>query len=128
MEFEQVLQQTWPGRVNARDRLIWRGRHLNTVFLLGIGDRHYVVKIEQGRLGPVRRGPFVMEDWSFALRASPQAWAEFCMPLPRPGFHDLMAMLKLRHLVIEGDLYPLMSNLLYFKEVLALLRQDSAAS
>lgn len=101
---------------------------MNTVFLVCVGERSYLVRIEQGRLSSVRRGPFVMGDWSFALRASPEAWAEFRMPVPRPGFHDIMAMLKFRHLVIEGDLYPLMSNLLYFKEVLAMLRQDRAES
>ena len=35
-------------------------------------------------------------------------------------------MLKLGHLRMEGDLYPLMSNLLYFKDVLAAVRRDAA--
>ena len=36
--------------------------------------------------------------------------------------HDLMAMVKRRHLQLEGDVYPFMSNLLYFKGVMAALR------
>jgi hypothetical protein len=39
-----------------------------------------------------------------------------------------MAMIKFRRLRAEGDLYPFMSNLLYFKEVLACPRTQGAAS
>jgi hypothetical protein len=125
MNFDQTLRLDWPARVNARDRLVWRGRHLTTTFLLQIGDQAFLVHIADGRLDSVRTGPFVLADWAFALRAPVQAWSQFWSPLPPPGFHDIMAMLKLGHLTIEGDLYPLMSNLLYFKDVLAALRQDA---
>jgi hypothetical protein len=112
MNFDQTLRLDWPARVNARDRLVWRGRHLTTTFLLQIGDQAFLVHIADGRLDSVRTGPFVLADWAFALRAPVQAWSQFWSPL-------------LGHLTIEGDLYPLMSNLLYFKDVLAAVRQDA---
>ncbi len=120
-----MLLQDWPARVNARDRLVWRGRHLSTTFLLQVGERSFLAHVEHGRLASVRGGPFVMADWAFALRAPATALEQFWSPLPPPGFHDIMAMLKLHHLRMEGDLYPLMSNLLYFKDVLAAVRQDA---
>ena len=43
-------------------------------------------------------------------------------PVPPPGFHDLIAMLKVRALRIEGDQHPFMANLRYFKDLLALPR------
>jgi hypothetical protein len=49
-------------------------------------------------------------------------------PIPKPGFHDVMAMLKLKHLKMEGDLYPLMSHLLYFKDILASVRGEEVTS
>ena len=61
-----------------------------------------------------------------ALRASADAWNEFWEPQPKPGFHDLMAMVKSRTLRIEGDQHPFMANLLYFKDVLASLRRSAA--
>ena len=126
MEFDQTLRQDWPARVNARERLVWRGRHLSTTFLLQVGEQSFLVTIAGGRLAGVVSGPFVLADWAFALRAPAQAWSQFWSALPPPGFHDIMAMLKLGHLRMEGDLYPLMSNLLYFKDVLAAVRRDAA--
>ena len=109
-------------QVNANERLVWRGRHVSTFFLLEVGQSEYVIKIDQGRVGSVKKGPFTMGDWVFALRASEASWTAFLEPLPRPGFHDVMGMLKLKHLRMEGDLYPFMSHLLYFKDVLASVR------
>ena len=45
--------------------------------------------------------------------------------MPPPGFHDLIAMLKVRALRIEGDQHPFMANLRYFKDLLALPRARS---
>ncbi|MFH1604008.1 MAG: hypothetical protein ABIH03_08880 [Pseudomonadota bacterium] len=112
-------------RVNSNAWLVHRGRHLDTQFLLEVGPAAYLVRIHAGRIESVRTGPFVMPRWSFALRAAAETWDKFWQPHPRPGFHDLMAMLKLRTLKIEGDQYAFMSNLLYFKDVLASLRRTA---
>lgn len=109
-------------KVNVDERLVWRGRHVSTSFLLQVDQAEYVIQILDGRIASVKKGPFPIADWVFALRAREAAWAEFLQPLPKPGFHDVMAMLKLKHLKMEGDLYPLMSHLLYFKDVLASVR------
>jgi hypothetical protein len=49
--------------------------------------------------------------------------AQHWQPMPRPGWHDLLALTKRGEAVLEGDLHPFMSNLQYFKDVLALPRQ-----
>lgn len=108
--------------VNANERLVWRGRLIDTVFLVDVGDVHWLVTIDAGRIVSVARGPFVMPGWTFALRASRETWDKFWLAYPPPGFHDLMAMVKSRTLRIEGSMYPFMSNLLYFKDVMASLR------
>ena len=99
-----------------------RGRYVYTTFLVEIGDVPWLVRIEAGRIVAVARGPFVMPNWTFALRASRETWDAFWQAQPRPGSHDLFAMLKRRVLRIEGDLHPFMANLLYFKQVMASLR------
>jgi len=109
-------------RVNANERLVRRGRYVDTTFLLEVGDEAWLIDIRAGRIATVRRGPFVMPTWTFALRAEREDWARFWQPQPPPGSHDLFALVKRRALRIEGDLHPFMSNLLYFKDVLATLR------
>ena len=106
--------------------LVHRGRYLDTTFLLGIGADTYLLRIHRGRVEAIERGPFVMPRSTFALRGSSEAWATFWQPLPPPGFHDLIALIKTRALTLEGDQYPFMANLRYFKELLALPR-DAAA-
>jgi hypothetical protein len=108
--------------VNANQRLVWRGRYVSTDFLVETGDAAWLIRISAGRVASVTRVAQVMPSWTFALRASRETWEQFWLALPPPGYHDLMAMLKYRTLRVEGDLHPFMSNLLYFKDVMASLR------
>jgi hypothetical protein len=112
-----------PALVNGDDPLVRRGRTLTTDVLLEIGDVPYYLSIAAGRIAGIERGPLVMRSWSFALRGNEQAWRKFWLPLPPPHFHDLFALAKKGELRIEGNLYPLMAHLLYFKGVLAAPRR-----
>ena len=114
-----------PDLVNGDPWLVHRGRFVDTSFLLEVGETPYLVRIHAGRVESVRRGPFVMPRWTFALKASQAAWDQFFLPLPPPGYHDLMAMVKFRTLRVEGDQHPFMANLLYFKDVIARLRETA---
>jgi len=108
--------------------LLHRGRFLDVTFLLGVGDVPYLVRIHRGRIESLQRGPFVQPRWTFALRASREAWATFWQPVPPAGFHDLIAMIKVRALTLEGDQHPFMANLRYFKDLLALPRPARGAT
>jgi hypothetical protein len=112
--------------VNRDERLVHRGRYVNTTFLLGIGDTYYLVRIADGRIVAVTQGPVVTPNYSFALRAPRAAWESFWQKVPAPGANDIFALFKRGLLVIEGDLHPLMANLLYFKDVLAAPRRVAA--
>jgi hypothetical protein len=108
---------------NADNWLVHRGRFLDVTFLIEVGPQQYLVSIHRGRIEAIREGPLVMPRWTFALRASEQAWFTHWKPLPPPGFSDLIAMAKTRALHIEGDQHPFMANLQYFKDLLALPRR-----
>ena len=112
--------------VNADARLLRRGRYLTTTFLVEMDDVQYLVRVVEGRIASVERGPFLMRPWSFAVRASAEAWRRFWEPVPAPGYHDLFAMKKLGVARVEGDLVPLMANLRYLKDVLAAPRRRGA--
>jgi hypothetical protein len=115
-----------PDLVNADTGLVRRGRFVNTTFMIGIDDASYLVRIAEGRVASVTPGPFITPHYSFALRASREAWEKFWQPLPPLGFTDMFALVKNKLMRVEGDLHPLMSNLLYFKDVLAALRKETS--
>jgi hypothetical protein len=115
-------------RANANARLVHRGRFVDTRFLLAVGDDNFLIHVHGGRIEKIEKGPFVMPRWTFALRASREDWEQFWQPLPKPGFHDLMALVKFRRLRVEGDQHPFMANLLYFKGVMESLRTVEGAA
>ena len=105
--------------VNDDEALVWRGRYLDVDFLVEIGDVPYFIEIRQGRIAGVDKEPLPMRAWCFAVRANAAAWEAFWRPEPAPGYQDLFAIAKQGEARIEGDLKPLMTNLRYFKDVLA---------
>jgi hypothetical protein len=117
------LIEKLPELVNADAALVRRGRSLSVDVLLEIGATPYHVSIERGRIVRLERGPLIMRSWSFAIRGSEEAWRKFWLRFPPPHFHDLFALAKRGEFRIEGDHYPLMTHLLYFKGVLAAPRQ-----
>ncbi len=113
-------------RVNGDANLVRRGKFVNTSFLIAIDNADHIVRIEHGRIASVTPGPFITPNYSFALRAPREAWENLWSEKPIPGFTDIFALVKKKLLRIEGDLHPFMSNLLYFKGVLAAPRSGAA--
>tara|TARA_Y100000588_G_scaffold204925_1_gene218699 strand:+ start:1038 stop:1418 length:381 start_codon:yes stop_codon:yes gene_type:complete len=111
-----------PALVNQDTALIRRGRWLSNVFLVEVGTTQFLVHVDKGRLLKVEHGPFVMPSWSFAVRASESVWQRFWQPLPAPGDNDIFALRKTGEMSVEGNLQPLMANLIYIKQVLAMPR------
>ena len=112
-------------RVNGDANLVRRGKFVTTTFLIAIDDAYHLIRITEGRIVSITPGPFITPNYSFALRASRDAWDKFWAPQPQPGFTDIFALVKKKLLRIEGDLHPFMSNLLYFKGVLAANREPA---
>jgi hypothetical protein len=108
-----------PELVNNDPILIRRGRFLSDTFMLEVGDQQYLIRISAGRIEAIDKGPFVMRSWTFAIRAPQETWARFWQRIPDPGYHDIFALLRKAEIVFEGNLQPLMANLLYIKLLLA---------
>jgi hypothetical protein len=111
--------ESLPSLVNDDAVLVRRGRLLTTTFLVVVDDVEYLVRVVEGRIAALERGPFLMRPWSFAVRAAAETWRRFWAPVPAPGYHDLFAMKKLGVARIEGDILPMMTHLRYVKDVLA---------
>ena len=116
----ETLAQT----VNSDERLVDRGKYVTAAMLMDLGEDKYVVTIQNGRVMSVEP-PFAMPTWTFAVRAPLAEWQEFWQPKPKPGSHDIFALLRRRVAAVEGDLHPFMANLMYFKGVLSAPRQEA---
>jgi hypothetical protein len=109
--------------VNADAKLVRRGRFVDTTFMVAIDEAYTLIRVQEGRIVKVTPGPFITPDYSFALRASRSVWEKFWQPLPPLGFTDIFALVKQKLMRVEGDIHPFMTNLLYFKDVIAAPRQ-----
>jgi hypothetical protein len=78
--------------------------------------------IRSGEIVAVAPGPVRMKSWDFAFRATPEAWREHWRPVPRAGFHDILALTKRGLATVEGDMQPFLANLQFFKDLVALPR------
>ena len=105
-----------------RSQLSMMAQYLNTCFMISTIENEYLVNVQKGIVKNVEEGPFVMPSYVFKLTAPKDEWLKFLQPIPQPGSHDIIAMLRRKVLKFEGDLHPLMSHLLYFKLLLASLR------
>ena len=95
---------------------------LDWSLMLQAGERDYAVTIRDGAVTQVTAGPFVLPSWQTRLSASAEEWAAFLQPIPQPGHHDIIALLRRGAIRFDGDLHPLMAHLYYVKRLLASLR------
>ena len=113
--------------VNADEKLVRRGRFVDTTFLIAIDEAYTLIRVQEGRIVKVTPGPFITPDYSFGLRASRSVWEKFWQPLPPLGFTDIFALVKQKLMKVEGDIHPFMANLLYFKDVIAAPRKEAVS-
>ena len=117
------FQRVIPGHVNRNAHLVWRGRNLSTECLVQIGSIPFLLRIQQGSVHECLRGLLLMSSWDFAVRGSTSAWDALWKSPPPPGWHDIFALTKRGEMTLDGNLHPLMANLQYFKDILALPRR-----
>ena len=115
-----------PALLEQTPALIARGWFLDCECLLGPTDHPFHASIRAGRIVELVPAPVMMRSWRFSYRARPAAWAEYWRVVPRPGWHDLLALTTRAEASLEGDLHPFMAHLQYFKDVLALPRNHFA--
>jgi hypothetical protein len=115
-----------PALLKADAALIMRGSRLNADCVLGSKANAFHVCFAAGQIVDLKPAPILMRSSSFSYRASAKAWTEHWKPVPRPGWHDLLALTKSGEAILEGDLLPFMTHLQFFKDVLALPRVKTA--
>lgn len=113
-----------PDLFSADHDLKRRGRWVTVGCRIDIGDEPFFLEIDGGALTEFERGARLMRSTAFTVRASDEAWTQHWQKLPAPGWHDLFALTKRGVAAMEGDLRPLLQNLQFFKDLLALPRRQ----
>jgi hypothetical protein len=111
-----------PSLLTADSDLLRRGRWLTVECRIDIGSEPFFLSIRDGALGALERGARLMRGATFTLRGSDEAWINHWKKMPDPGWHDWFALTKRGAASMDGDLRPLLQNLQYFKDLLALPR------
>ena len=111
-----------PALLAADADLKRRGRWLGTDCRIDVGSEPFFLALRDGTLATLDRGPTLMRSTVFTFRATDDAWTQYWKPIPEPGWHDLFALTKRGAASMDGDLRPLLQNLQYFKDLLALPR------
>ena len=112
-----------PDLLAADTELRRRGRWLTTDCRIDIGTEPFHLGIREGGLAMLERGPRLLRAIAFSIRGTDEAWQQHWRKVPEPGWHDLFALTKRGVASMEGDLRPLLQNLQYFKDLLALPRR-----
>lgn len=104
------------------------GALFSETVLLKVDDKEYYLVFEKGHIAQVVEGPSKKTPYRFGLVTDTDALREFWTATPKPGFHDIFALVKIGRAEILGDMLLLVKNLRFFKEVLALPRAPKEVS
>lgn len=113
-----------PDRIAARPHLLRLGALFSETVLLRVDDMEHYLRFDRGRIAEVIAGPSKKIPYRFAIVTDRAAIEAFWQPRPAPGFHDIFGLVKIGRAEILGDILMLVKNLRFFKEVLALPRED----
>lgn len=117
------LFEALPRLVAEDAELIRRGRFLDCDFEIGVGALPLMVSVRAGHVESVTRGPFLLKPTAFAIAADAETWQRFLEPMPKAGWHDIMALSKTGKARITGNLQPFMANLQFIKDLLGAPRR-----
>lgn len=98
------------------------GALFSETILIKVDGQEFYLVFNNGRISRVVEGPSKKTPYRFGFITDSEALAEFWTATPKPGFHDIFAMVKIGRAEIVGDMLLLVKNLRFFKEVLALPR------
>ena len=112
-----------PSLLAADTDLCRRGRWLNTDCRVDVGAEPFYLSLREGTLADLARGPRLLRSVAFSVSGTDEAWQRHWQRVHEPGWHDLFALTKRGAASIDGDLRPLLQNLQYFKDLLALPRR-----
>ncbi|GBD12711.1 hypothetical protein HRbin24_00724 [bacterium HR24] len=128
--FDSHWVNAWREAVNNDPVLPIIGKYFTCDFLLGFGDKEYVVSVREGRIQWVSDQVSVETPWAFALRAPAESWEKFVQKVPPPMYNDIWAMAHPLHgrLRMDGDVKVIWQNLRALTWMLDRMREVPVAA
>jgi hypothetical protein len=119
----QAWAEAFAEASNTDAEISAHGKYFTCSYLLDAGDRSYVIQVQSGLVTDVAVDPGPLDvPYQFAIKASPETWRGFGVPVPPPMFHGIWAASFQRDMRLEGDLLVLMQNLRCITRQIELLR------
>jgi hypothetical protein len=127
--FDSQWMNAWQDTVNQDPTMKIIGRYFTTTFLLGFGEKQYLVLMDQGRIERITDQLSIETPWTFALRGPRPSWEKFIQRVPPPMYNDIWAMAHPLHgrLQMDGDVKVLWQNLRALTWMLDRMREVQTA-
>jgi hypothetical protein len=127
--FEPKWMNAWQDTVNKDPTMKIIGRYFTTDFLIGFGDKEYLVSMREGAVSRVTDQLTIETPWTFALRGPQESWSKFIQRVPPPMYNDIWAMAHPLHgrLRMDGDVKVMWQNLRALTWMLDRMREVQTA-
>lgn len=127
--FEPKWMNAWQDTVNKDPTMKIIGRYFTTDFLIGFGDKEYLVSMREGTVNRVTDQLTIETPWTFALRGPQESWSKFIQRVPPPMYNDIWAMAHPLHgrLRMDGDVKVMWQNLRALTWMLDRMREVQVA-
>src|SRR3712207_8438909 len=79
----------WQDEVNNDPALAVFGKYFTANFLLGFGDKEYLVVVRDGRIARITDNLSADTPWQFGLRGPREPWEKFIQQVPLPMYNDI---------------------------------------
>lgn len=124
-EFDSEWMNAWQDEVNNDPALAVFGKYFTENFLLGFGDKEYLVSVREGRIERVTDNLSADTPWTFGLRGPRESWEKFVQQVPPPMYNDIWAMAHPLHgsLSVDGDVKAVWQNMRALFWMLSDMRQ-----
>ena len=111
-------------QLNRTPHLLRLGRLFSETVLLKVDDNEFYLTFDKGALTDIQPGPSRKTPWRFAIITDRAALDEFWQTHPKPAFHDIFGLVTIGRARIDGDILALVKNLRFYKEFLAIPREE----
>jgi hypothetical protein len=127
--FDSKWMNAWQDTVNRDPTMKIVGRYFTTNFLLGFGEKQYLVSMYQGSIERITDQLSIETPWTFALRGPRESWELFIQRVPPPMYNDIWAMAHPLHgrLQMDGNVKVLWQNLRALTWMLDRMREVQVA-
>lgn len=124
-EFDSQWMNAWQDEVNNDPGLAVFGKYFTDNFLLGFGDKEYLVSVREGRIERITDNLSADTPWTFGLRGPRESWEKFIQQVPPPMYNDIWAMAHPLHgsLSVDGDVKAVWQNMRALFWMLSDMRQ-----